>query len=58
MRMILLYYNCTFALFIYRLHMPTAYAHYTSFLFFSFVALFEVQVQVVRVLRTALKIAA
>jgi len=36
MRMILLYYNCTFALFIFRLHKlgiyAYAYAHYTSLL--------------------------
>ena len=39
MRMILLYYNCTFALFIFRLHKlgieAHAYAHYTSLLCFA-----------------------
>ena len=41
MRMILLYYNCTFALFIFRLHKlgveAHAYAHYTSLLCFAYV---------------------
>jgi len=39
MRMILLYYKCTFALFIFRLHKlgieAHAYAHYTSLLYFA-----------------------
>jgi len=39
MRMILLYYNCTFALFVFRLHKlgieAHAYAHYTSLLCFT-----------------------
>ena len=39
MRMKLLYYNCTFALFIFRLHKlgieAHAYAHYTSLLCFA-----------------------
>ena len=43
MRMELLYYNCTFALFIFRLHKlgieAHAYAHYTSLLCFACFAL-------------------